>query len=118
MKYVQIILDDFTDKSLLFQNTELYDFGLYTSYIHYDHYYYDWFVNSSMPVDYGDFDQTIVETSSKNYFNVGEFFDLRPYDSGIVGPTWSGFDVFSGIYRYEEYTGFLKTEEKHIIYSS
>ena len=111
VKFVQVLLDDFTSKSLAYDNVEVYDYGIYSDYTSYDDYYYDWYNDPAVSFDFGDIDNEILNFRSYGYFNTDEFFGLTSYDFGTSEASWSEYNSTYGLYRYEDYYDYLGTEE-------
>ena len=113
VKYVAVIVDDFTWRSYDFSNVTIYDYATWDSVSYYDSYYYDWFNNYdpgvgnpySYAYDLGDVDSTIDNgVVSYDWVNVQRYAEAPTLvDYATTGPYWNGYSSSYGAYQYEEY---------------
>ena len=113
VKYVAVIVDDFTWRSYDFSNVTIYDYATWDSVSYYDSYYYDWFNNYdpvlgnpySYAYDLGDVDSTINNgVVSYDWVNVQRYAEAPTLvDYATTGPYWNGYSSYYGAYQYEEY---------------
>ena len=116
IKYIQVILDDFTDISESFQNTEIFDYGQYSLNRYLDSYFIDYWTSPYF-VDAGDVDSVDNISSSFGYFNTSQFYEARTIDSGTIGPDLRDYNSYYQLYMYEGYLDHV-TREQLVPYSS
>ena len=112
IKYMQVIVDDFSERAEYFPNTEVYDFGLYSQKNLIDNYYLDYRI-SPYPkvVDAGDVDYVDEISSFFDYVNPSVFFDSNVINSGTIGPELLDYSPYFDLYMYEGYMDYLTVEE-------
>jgi len=103
VKYVAIIVDDFSYRSLNYDNVTVYDYGVETSASFYDSYYYNYWYSMD-PYDYGDVDWNETNWQNYGYYNLNQFYDPEVVDNGIIGPTLLDYNYLYDLYMYEGYT--------------
>ena len=95
IKYVAVIVDDFTNKALSYPNVQLYDFGEESSVTYWDSYYFDhWLYPNNGPFDLGDIDDTHLNFSTSDYFHISQFYDATIVDSGVLDPIYSDYNAY------------------------
>ena len=102
VKYVAVIVDDFTWRSYDFSNVTVYDYATWDSVSYYDSYYYDWLNNydpvAGNPYSYA-YDLGNVDSTTNNgvmfydWVNVQRYADAPTLvDYTTTGPSWNGYN--------------------------
>ena len=112
VKYVCIIVDDFTDKALAYPNVQLYDYGEESSVTYWDSYYYDYYQYPSYgPFDYGDVDSTFVNFSNSDYYHQSQFYAPTVTGAGTLDPVLSDYNAYLNLYMLEGYNEYSTIDQ-------
>jgi Ca2+-binding RTX toxin-like protein len=103
VKYVCVIVDDFTSKALSFPNVTVVDYGAYRTTQTSDAWYYD-YRYSLAPFDYGDVDQVNVVSEVRDYYLVESYFNPVLVGQQTLGPYFDNYNFLYGLYMFEGYT--------------
>jgi uncharacterized delta-60 repeat protein len=102
VKYVCVIIDDFTPLALSFPNVQLVDFGATTEVAYIDSYYKNYWSSFSFQ-DKGDIDGSFLISESLGYGLVDQFFSSTLVDTIKIGPDLRDYSSYYGLYMYEGY---------------
>ncbi|MDA9022977.1 putative Ig domain-containing protein, partial [Alphaproteobacteria bacterium] len=112
VKYVCIIVDDFTDKALAYPNVQLYDYGEESSVTYWDSYYYDYYQYPNIgPFGYGDVDSTFVNFSNSDYYHQSQFYAPTVTDAGTLDPILSDYNAYFDLYMLEGYNEYSTIDQ-------
>ena len=109
VKYVCVVIDDFTSRSLNYDNVTVYDFGIESSVTRNDAYYYD-YRYSFDAFDFGDIDSMVTNWEVLDYYNLNQFYAPVVTDSGTIGPDLRDYNYFNNLYMYEGYVNYATTQ--------
>ena len=104
VKYIAIIVDDFTNRVLDYPNVTYYDYGIEQNITYTDNYWVDWFVDQDSYVGLGTFDNVVTNWENKSYYHSSQFYDPFITDQTTQGPFWSGYNYTYLMYQYEYYS--------------
>ena len=102
VKYVCVIIDDFTPLALSFPNVQVVDFGATTEIAYYDSYYKNYWSSFSFQ-DKGDIDGSFLISESLGYGLVDQYFSPILVDTRTIGPDLRDYSSYYGLYMYEGY---------------
>lgn len=101
IKYVCVIVDDFTELALTFPNVSLLDFGSHRVEKLVDSWSYSYWTNTTN--DFGDLDDQYLISENFDYYLANDFFSVTPTNSERFGPDLYDYNPFWGLYMTEEW---------------
>ena len=103
-KSIAIIIDDFSDRIVEYDNVYLYDYMVNTQTTLFDDYYYNYNLDLFNPFGLGTVDRTSSVDILTGYYHISDFFESTRVSSETSLPILTNYDPFWGIYTFEGYT--------------
>ena len=110
VKYVCVLVDDFTSRSLIYDHVTFYDYGIERNTTFWDTWYYD-YTQSLNPFDLGDVDSYFVNSSNIGYFHSSQFYDPIVTETGSLEPVLENYNYFYDLYMLQGYNDYTIIEE-------
>ena len=103
-KSIAIIIDDFSNRTLDYENVYFYDYMAQNQTTYYDDYFYNYYLDLNTPFDFGDWDDSLTINLGEGYYRLGDTMVSTLVSSETSGPVLDWYEPMFDIFAYEGYT--------------